>query len=76
MCSKDSSVGVGTPLKKRHSLNVPLGPPSPLAPLSETAHDDRVFQLAGVFQEVDNPAEFVVAVRHGLARKDLSHSHE
>ena len=36
MCSRDSDVGVGTPLKKRHSLNVPLGPPSPLAPLSET----------------------------------------
>ena len=30
------SVVSGTPLKKRHSLNEPLGPPSPLAPLSET----------------------------------------
>jgi hypothetical protein len=36
MCSSVSSVGVGMPLKKRHSLNVPFGPPSPLAPLSET----------------------------------------
>ncbi len=26
----------GTPLKNRHSLKLPLGPPSPLAPLSET----------------------------------------
>jgi len=30
------SVVSGTPLKNRHSLNEPLGPPSPLAPLSDT----------------------------------------
>ena len=30
------SVVSATPLKNRHSLNVPFGPPSPLAPLSET----------------------------------------
>ena len=35
MCGSVASVVSGTPLKKRHSLNEPLGPPSPLAPLSE-----------------------------------------
>ncbi len=31
-----ASVVSATPLKNRHSLNEPFGPPSPLAPLSET----------------------------------------
>ncbi len=36
MCSSVVSVESAMPLKKRHSLNEPFGPPSPLAPLSET----------------------------------------
>ncbi len=35
MCSRVSSVESCKPLKNRHSLNEPFGPPSPDAPLSE-----------------------------------------
>ena len=35
MCSSVMSVESAMPLKKRHSLKEPFGPPSPLAPLSE-----------------------------------------
>ena len=36
MWGKVVSAVSGTPLKNRHSLKLPLGPPSPLAPLSDT----------------------------------------
>ena len=35
MWARLRSVDEGIPLKNSHSLNVPLGPPSALAPLSE-----------------------------------------
>ena len=35
MWGRVASVVSATPLKNRHSLKLPFGPPSPLAPLSE-----------------------------------------
>ncbi len=70
-----SSAVSKTPLKKRHSLNEPFGPPSPLDPLSETTTISVLSSFTGVFEEVDDRAQSVVVVRDE-AGEDLGHADE
>ena len=62
MCSSVMSVESAMPLKKRHSLNEPFGPPSPLGAVVGDDHDDRVLELAGLLEVVDHAAQPVVCI--------------
>ena len=75
MCGSVVSVVSATPLKKRHSLNEPLGPPSPLAPLSETTTTMRVVELPGGLEVVEDATDLVVGVRDE-AGEHLGHAGE
>ena len=65
----------GMPLANFISLTEPLGPPSPLAPLSETSDHERVLALAGLLEEVEQPPDVVVGVGQE-AGVDLGHAAE
>ena len=52
----------GMPLANFISLTEPFGPPSPLAPLSETTMIEGVFALAGLLQVVQQTPDVVVGV--------------
>ena len=65
----------GTPLKNRHSLKLPLGPPSPLAPLSDDHDDERVVDLPRLLEVVEHPSELVVVVGD-VAGEHLGHAGE
>ena len=45
------------------SLTEPFGPPSPLAPLSDTSDDQRVVELVDRLEVVQHPADLRVGVR-------------
>ena len=57
------------------SLTEPFGPPSPLAPLSDTRITTRVLALVDLVEEVEQPADVVVGVRQE-AGVDLGHPRE
>ena len=65
----------GTLLKNRISLKVPLGPPSPLPPLSETTMTIVFSELPGLLEIVEDPPDLVVRVGDE-AGKDLGHANE
>ena len=65
----------GIPLANLFSLTDPFGPPSPLAPLSDTRIDHRVLALAGLLQVVQQPPDLRVGVREE-AGVDLGHPAE
>ena len=75
MCGSVASVVSATPLKKRHSLNEPFGPPSPLAPLSEITTIERVVELARLLEVVEDATDLVVGVRD-VAGEHLGHAGE
>ena len=70
-----SSVVSGTPLKNRISLNDPFGPPSADCSVVGDDDDERVVELPGVLEVVDDAAELVVGVGD-VAREDLGHAGE
>ena len=53
----------GTPLNSLFSLTDPSGPPSPLAPLSETTTTRVLSRWPGLLQVVKQPPDVVVSVR-------------
>ena len=50
------------PLKNLFSLTEPFGPPSPLAPLSETRTTIVLSSSPGLLEEVEQPPDLVVGV--------------
>ena len=68
-CARSS----GTPLANFISLTEPFGPPSPLAPLSETTTIMRVLELAALLEIVEQPPDVVVGVPEE-AGVDLGHA--
>ena len=52
------------PLSTSDSLYRPFNPPSPLAPLSDGEHDERVVVLAGALERGDHAADLLVGLRH------------
>ena len=70
-----SSILSGMPLKNLFSLTEPFGPPSPLAPLSETRTTMVLSSSPVCLEEVEQPADLVVGVAQE-ARVDLGHARE
>ena len=64
-----------TPLANFISLTEPFGPPSPLAPLSETRMTSVLSRWLGLLQVVEQPPDVVVGVREE-AGVDLRHPRE
>ena len=53
----------GIPLKNLFSLTEPFGPPSPLRAVVRHEDDDRVVELAGLLEVVEQAPDVVVGVR-------------